>query len=110
GYGRAGASCCDIANLHSALTAAGQMQAMPHLADPQALLQHSPADVDATLLLARTALAQAVGTADDLRGAGRTRTGGSLPFTSRHAVSSASHCDTCNGISQKTRFLKQQET
>ncbi len=51
-----------IANLQRALTAAGQMQAMPHLADPQALLQHSPADVDATLLLARTALAQAVGT------------------------------------------------
>ncbi|NVL28586.1 MFS transporter, partial [Pseudomonas syringae pv. actinidiae] len=51
-----------IANLQRALTAAGQMQAMPHLADPKALLQHSPADVDATLLLARTALAQAVGT------------------------------------------------
>ncbi|RMR97378.1 hypothetical protein ALP75_204456 [Pseudomonas syringae pv. actinidiae] len=51
-----------IANAQRALTAAGQMQAMPHLADPQALLQHSPADVDATLLLARTALAQAVGT------------------------------------------------
>ncbi|NAT39351.1 MFS transporter, partial [Pseudomonas syringae pv. actinidifoliorum] len=51
-----------IANLQRALTAAGQMQAMQRLADPQTLLQHSPADVDATLLLARTALAQSVGT------------------------------------------------
>ncbi|KKI26485.1 MULTISPECIES: MFS transporter [Pseudomonas syringae group] len=51
-----------IANLQRALTAAGQIKTMPHLADPQVLLQHSSADVDATLLLARTALAQAVGT------------------------------------------------
>ncbi|WP_032606433.1 MFS transporter [Pseudomonas syringae] len=52
-----------LANLHSALASAGQLQAMPHLVDPQVLLQHLPVSNDATLLLARTALAHAVGTA-----------------------------------------------
>ncbi|EPN38363.1 multidrug transporter, partial [Pseudomonas syringae pv. actinidiae ICMP 18807] len=40
----------------------GQMQAIARLADPQVLLQHTPTDIDTTLQLARTALAQAVGT------------------------------------------------
>ncbi|MDU8602818.1 MFS transporter [Pseudomonas syringae] len=51
-----------VANLQSALNAAGQASALPRLADPQVLLQHTPATVDAALLIARTALAQAVGT------------------------------------------------
>ncbi|KPW92138.1 Multidrug resistance protein B [Pseudomonas syringae pv. cerasicola] len=51
-----------VANLQHALTAAGQMQAIARLADPQVLLQHTPKDIDTTLQLARTALAHAVGT------------------------------------------------
>ncbi|WP_017703041.1 MFS transporter, partial [Pseudomonas syringae] len=51
-----------VANLQHALAAAGQMQAIARLADPQVLLQHTPTDIDTTLQLARTALAQAVGT------------------------------------------------
>ncbi|KPY29469.1 Multidrug transporter [Pseudomonas syringae pv. papulans] len=51
-----------VTNLQSALNAAGQASALPRLADPQVLLQHTPANVDAALLIARTALAQAVGT------------------------------------------------
>ncbi|RMM07725.1 Multidrug transporter [Pseudomonas caricapapayae] len=50
-----------VANLQSALPAAGQALALTRLADPQVLLR-TPAHADAALLIARTALAQAVGT------------------------------------------------